>query len=255
MQFDVIGSGSSGNCTFIKSLSDSIIIDLGISGRRVCKALQSYNETIDDVKAFFVSHSHSDHTQYYKIAPMEKIYSADMYVFGNALPLDSEHILSYYKPIQIGCFKITPIPLSHDANKTIGFIVDDGKQSLVQITDTGFIAEIDFPILQNRDYYIIESNHDMEMLLKSDRPYILKHRISSDKGHINNEDCGYYLSCFLTKKTKQVILAHLSSECNTQDIALKTVKEVIKTQLGFLPDVDIRCASQKEEVKGGEDDI
>lgn len=251
MQFDVIGSGSSGNCTFIKSGDDCIIIDLGISKRRVEKAISTYGVSLDNIKAYFISHSHSDHASHYQMANPDLIYSADCDVLQETISLPKKQIMTFYEPIKCGVFQVIAIPLSHDAKNTAGFIVDDGKQSLVYITDTGFIAERDFSLLSNRDYYILESNHDLNMLLHSDRPYELIHRVSSDRGHINNEDCGYYLSCFITENTKQIILAHLSDDCNTEQLALDTVKDVMTQQLGFLPDIDIRCAKRKEEVKGG----
>ena len=98
----------------------------------------------------------------------------------------------------------------------------------VYVTDTGYINEKYFSLLQNRNLYVFESNHDIEMLLNGKYPYHLKQRILSDKGHLSNVDSAYYLSKFIGKNTTTVILAHLSDDNNTYDVALDTLKKELK---------------------------
>ena len=109
----------------------------------------------------------------------------------------------------------------------------------------------DFPYLNNLTYYLFESNHDPKMLYESKRPDYLIRRIISDTGHMSNLDCGYYLSTFIGDDTKEIVLAHLSDECNTPEIAMKTLNDVFLRQLGYIPEVVVKAASDKEETKGG----
>ncbi len=251
MQFDVISSGSKGNCTLIFSRGHCIQIDFGISKKRVTQALDSYGYSFSDVEAVLVTHDHSDHASHIADADKTKIYC------GNpALPklngvISGDKLLHPFQPVQISVFTIIPLPLSHDAKNTMGFVIDDGEEKLAYVTDTGFVPEKNFSYLNNLTYYLFESNHDPKMLYESKRPDYLIRRIISDTGHLSNLDCGYYLSTFVGNQTKEVVLSHLSSECNTPELALKTLNEVFQRQLGYVPEVEIKVASEKYETRGG----
>lgn len=251
MQFDVISSGSKGNATLIFSHGHCIQIDFGISKKRVAKAIENYQMSFADIEAFLITHSHSDHASDVGSAPKEKIYFGNPSLSKVEGVISGERLLFPFVPIQISVFTVTPIPLSHDAKNTLGFVVTDGEESLAYVTDTGFVPEKVFPYLKNLDYYIFESNHDPKMLYESNRPDYLIRRIISDTGHLSNMDCGYYLSMLLGDRTKEIVLAHLSDECNTQELARKTLDEVFQRQLGFLPDILVKTASDKTETKGG----
>jgi phosphoribosyl 1,2-cyclic phosphodiesterase len=134
----------------------------------------------------------------------------------------------------------------------MAFVVSDGQESLVYLTDTGFVPEKDFPYLKDKSYYIFESNHDPKMLYESKRPDYLIRRIISDTGHLSNTDSAYYLSNLIGNQTKEVVLAHLSDECNTPELARITYESVMQTQLGYLPDVLLKIASDAKETKGGD---
>ena len=108
--------------------------------------------------------------------------------------------------------------------------------------------------IKNKTYYIFESNHDTKMLYESSRPPYLIKRIASDKGHLDNVAASYYLSNLIGSNTKEVNLAHISEECNTEEIALNTFNEVIYTQKGERPSLLLRCASVNYVVSGGKDD-
>ena len=103
--------------------------------------------------------------------------------------------------------------------------------------------------IKNKTYYIIESNHDVEMLLNSSRPEILKKRILSYEGHLSNEDSAFYMSHLIGEKTKRIVLAHLSEECNTPEKALRTYYDVFNYQNIDVNNIDIKCANQHEVVK------
>lgn len=249
MYYNVISSGSDGNATLIISDDHCILLDFGISKKRVETALAEYGKGFLDIEAFLLTHGHSDHASDIKNAPEEKLYTAQREIPKTRYK--NYHLLRPYETFHVGPFAITALPLSHDCKDTIGFVVDDGKEKLCYVTDTGFVPEKNFTYLKDLDYYIFESNHDPKMLYESKRPDYLIKRIISDKGHLSNQDCGYYLSLLIGPKTKEVVLAHLSDECNTPELALTTVKNVLKTQIGYLPEVHIKTASVSSETKGG----
>lgn len=251
MQFDVISSGSKGNATLVLSRGEVILLDFGISKRKVETALSNYGFGFNDIEAFFVTHDHSDHASNIFNAPIDKVYSGCPTLPKMEHSLASGNLLRPFSQVRVGCFNITSIPLSHDAKNTLGFVVDDSEESLVYLTDTGFVPERDFPYIKGKTYYIFESNHDPEMLFSSKRPDYLIRRIISDKGHLSNADAAYYLSNLIGDMTKEVVLSHLSDECNTKEKALDTYDKVMQSQLGFVPDALVRCASDKCETKGG----
>ena len=145
----------------------------------------------------------------------------------------------------IGEFSIIPFHTSHDAKGSVGFIINN-KESLVYVTDTGYINENNLLKLKNKDIYIFESNHDINMLMTGPYPYILKRRILSDKGHLSNIQAGNYLKEIIGNNTKKIVLAHLSETNNDSIIALNTVKEILDTS------IDITCAYQDKTVDLGE---
>lgn len=253
MRFDVVSSGSKGNATLVFSHGEVLLLDFGISKKRVEQALIAYGYGFEDISACFLTHTHSDHASDAFNVPQEKLFAPQPKVPKVSSFLDSEHLINAFEKKQIGTFSITPFPLSHDCPNTMGYLVEDGEESLVYLTDTGFVPEKDFPLLKDRTYYIFESNHDPKMLYESSRPDYLIRRIISDTGHLSNVDCGYYLSVLVDSDTKEVVLAHLSEECNTPEIALSTVKRVIEEQLGYPLSCPILASSAKEETRGGDD--
>ena len=117
---------------------------------------------------------------------------------------------------------------SHDAPASRGYIIKDGEESFVYITDTGYINQRLFKKLYNHNKYVFESNHDVELLMHGRYPQWLKSRILSDKGHLSNAQAGFYLSKIIGPDTKKIALAHLSKENNDPDVALKEVKSILK---------------------------
>ena len=119
--------------------------------------------------------------------------------------------------------KINVIKTSHDVVDSVGYVIEGDNRSIVYITDTGYINSKYFPILSNREVYIMESNHDIEMLNTGPYSFALRQRILGDKGHLSNYDCSRYLSSFIGAKTNTIILAHLSEENNTSELAYDTL--------------------------------
>ena len=251
MKFDVVASGSKGNCTLVFSKGFCIQIDAGISRRRISNALKSYDMTTENVLAVLITHSHSDHCGQLKGYEEREVYASNPSLPHFERVLDHDHIVKPFHPFVVGPFTITPFPLSHDAKNTVGYLLDDGEEKFCYLTDTGFVPEKDFAYLKDLNYYVFESNHDPKMLYLSGRPDLLIKRIIGDKGHLSNENCGYYLSFLTGDHTKEVVLAHLSEECNTPELAKNTVERVLMKQLGYIPEFELKIASQDYETKGG----
>ena len=143
-------------------------------------------------------------------------------------------------------FHVTVFHTSHDAKGSVGFIINDSNTSLVYVTDTGYLNKDILSLIKNKNIYIFESNHDIDMLMTGPYPYTLKQRVLSDKGHMSNELSGEYLKKIIGNATKKIVLAHLSEINNTEELALSTVSNIIKK------DIPILTAKQHEILDLGE---
>ena len=136
--------------------------------------------------------------------------------------LENYHIINE-EILKIKDMLIEVIKTSHDTEDSVGYIINNKGKSIVYITDTGYINKKYFENLKNKDLYIMESNHDIEMLNNSSYPFATRQRILSDKGHLSNYDSAKYLAKFIGDKTKYILLAHLSEENNTKELAYNTL--------------------------------
>ena len=252
MQIAVLSSGSKGNSTLIKTDSTKILIDLGVTKNYAEEKLKELNVDPSEISAIFITHTHVDHIQGLKV--FLKRYHPSVYVTNEIMEILSEYdlnanyVLYDSNKASVGDLNISYIKISHDAKEAIGFIVDDSKKSIVYITDTGYINNKYFDILTNHNLYILESNHDVTMLMNGNYPYHLKKRILGNKGHLSNEDAGYYLSEFVGDKTKTIILAHLSDDNNTYDKAYNTVNDILKSKNIKVKNILIAKQKQRTEL-------
>ena len=140
------------------------------------------------------------------------------------------------------------IHTSHDTEDSLGYIINNEDKSLVYITDTGYINRKYFDLLSNRNLYIMESNHDVEMLNNGKYPFELRQRILSDKGHLSNYDSAKYLAKFIGDKTKYILLAHLSEENNTEEIAYKTLTDRLNKENEQVDNIIIATQNKETEL-------
>lgn len=248
MKFYVLESGSKGNCTLITSNGHSIMIDNGLSKKKTISKLQEIGKKIEDVEALLLTHSHTDHIAGINVFSDEIIY-ATKFTYKNTT---IEHQLIPFKEYEISGFKVTCVPTSHDSQGSCGFIIKDEKDTLVYITDTGYIYERVVDMINDATYYIFESNHNVRMLMNTDRPQHLKKRIMGDYGHLSNVDSANYLCDVVGDNTKEIVLAHLSEEANSIDQAMIDLVEVFEDRGVDNNKYLIRCASQTETLIGGE---
>ncbi|MDD4532595.1 MAG: MBL fold metallo-hydrolase [Bacilli bacterium] len=249
MRYCTISSGSKGNSIVCYTEHTTILIDCGITKKKLMAGLTSCGLGLAKIDKLLITHNHSDHISGIKFIPQEKwMVSRDVL----SIALEDEQYFEPYVPFQIGDFSIRPIPLSHDAKNTTGFIIKAGGETLVYIADTGFISDKAINLIAGADYYLMESNHDTKMLYSSSRPMYLIRRIHSDRGHLDNIASACYLSLVIRDNTKEVTLVHLSDECNDPECAIETYKKVMIAQLGKIPEAKLRCASVTDMIKGGD---
>lgn len=252
MKLYSIASGSSGNATYIEHENLRILVDAGISFKKLSNAMMSENLNILHLTHVLVTHEHVDHirgidTLFKNIhAPIYTSYGTAkaMRFFDNDKFTDKIKIIEAFLPIKIGTLTITPIPLSHDAAEPLGFIFETKNVKLGYVTDTGYIREGLIEPLSNCDFYYFEANHDPVMLKNSNRPYPTIHRILTERGHLSNEDSAYYLSKMMGPRTKGIIMAHISEECNTIDKIKTTYQTVFKANNQNFDNLKIYYASQ-----------
>lgn len=226
MRVKVLSSGSKGNTTYIECGSTKILIDIGNSCKYVINKLGEMGIEGSEIDAILITHTHIDHIKGLKV--FLKKNNPVIYVTSGML-VDLDYVTNY-KIIDSDRFSIKEIDVdviktSHDAPDPVGYVINGEDRSLVYVTDTGYINNRYFDLLSNRDLYIMESNHDIEMLNNGSYPFKIRQRILGDKGHLSNYDSSRYLSLFIGDRTKCIILAHLSLENNTSDLAYKTLRE------------------------------
>ena len=246
MKIIVIQSGSKGNATLVIDQGRVLLIDMGTTLKVVKEALAKEKMNLMNINAMLLTHEHIDHTFGIRYLPPLPIYCTK-----ETLSLPNVEEIQPYKKFNIEHFEITPVSTSHDVKNPVGFVIKTDEEKLVYLTDSGKIPGKSLQKLKNADYYVFESNHDLDMLLNSNRPWFLKRRIASDKGHLSNEQSATYMCKCVGENTKQIILAHLSEECNTPEVALKTYKKIFKDAKINTRKIKFIVANQRNSVEGG----
>ena len=246
MRFALLESGSKGNSFLLQDENTSILIDCGGTKAWLFQALKDTGMEIADLDALLITHDHSDHISQIRHFIDVPIYSP-VSISGT-----KAEIIQPDQAFQIEHLTITPIALSHDTERTVGYVITSWQEKLVYITDTGYVKDEYLPVLKGADYIILESNHDTEMLMRTSRPMYLKMRIAGDSGHLCNEDCASLLTRIVSEKTKMVILAHISQQANTQETALRVSHQALRTHGSCRRDLILAAAGQNEIIKGGD---
>ena len=248
MKVCVLSSGSKGNSTLVITDKVKILIDLGTTTSYVENALNNLNVDVKEISHILITHSHADHIKGLKV--FIKRYNPVILVtedMKNVLEKELGNFrYEYYedKKAIIGDLTVNVIKTSHDAEESIGFVLTNNNSSMVYITDTGYINQKYFKILSNNNLYVLESNHDIKMLMDGPYPYYLKQRVQGDKGHLSNKQASDYLCKFIGDNTKKIVFAHISEHNNSYEKVIETFNEELsKNDMKF---DDVLIAKQNE---------
>ncbi len=245
MKLKVFASGSKGNSSLIICDDTKLLIDIGISYSRVKSHLEANNIKIEEITGLLITHSHSDHIKGLKTFLKEtsiKVYIPEAMYEELKDYLPKERCIFIQDNFNINDVDIELIHTSHDTDFSVGYILEYQKRTLVYVTDTGYINRKYLKKMEDKNVYLIESNHDEAMLMDGPYPRFLKERVISDRGHLSNKTTAGYLKKITTKNTKCVILAHISEKNNTKDLAYQESEEALKDK-----NIKLLIAEQDEE--------
>ena len=221
----VLGSGSKGNSIVIHGKDGAILLDVGFSLRETRRRMAAAGVDDNALSAILVSHEHTDHTKGLRVAANH--YRIPVYCnrgTGEILKqreVEPErlHLFATGNAFRVNEFTVEPFSLPHDAMDPVGFTVRSNGCKLGVVTDLGHVSHMVCHHLRECDILVVESNHDMEMLNQSSRPWSLKQRIVSRHGHLSNQAGMELLKQILHERTRHVILAHASQDCNRYELA------------------------------------
>lgn len=231
LNFCSLYSGSSGNSLFIKTENTKILVDAGVSSKKIEKALSELDIEPKSIDGILVTHEHSDHVQ--GLGTFSKKF--DLPVFVNQETLDampkqrdkiSEKNLKTFnvsEKFSIGDLDINPFSIPHDAANPCGFTILNKDKKISIATDIGHMTNDILKNLEESQFVLLESNYDPEVLKCSSYPFMLKSRIAGPTGHLPNEMAGKTIAYLLESGLKQAMLGHLSKESNFPELAYKTV--------------------------------
>ena len=261
LKFISFGSGSSGNCYYLGTATDGLIIDIGIGIRTLKKYCREYGILLSSVKRILITHDHADHIKSVgalshdmnlPVYATRKVHEGiDVnYCVTRKVTADHKKELEIDKEEKLGDFIVRPFAVPHDASENVGYEIEVEGMVFVVITDCGSITDAIKEHISNANYLVIEANHDVEMLKNGPYPKYLQDRILSGTGHLCNTLCGEVLVENMTEKLKHVWLCHLSEENNHPELARKTVEQILRSH-GVIPGKDLELEVLKRKTPTG----
>lgn len=236
LSFCSFSSGSSGNCYLVKSETTAILVDAGISGKKIFEGLEMTNTPREQLSALLITHEHGDHTKSLRtLVNRHKTLRA----YANektwkqiscSVCEEQRGVFTTGECFEIGDILVKSFPVSHDAADPVGYTFLSGGKQIGIVTDTGCMSDEIISSVKEADILILEANHDVDMLKLGKYPWFLKQRVLGKEGHLSNEAAGETLLRLLSesKKERQVLLAHLSRENNFPEMAYQTVKNILE---------------------------
>lgn len=243
MRLCSIASGSSGNCIYVGDDSTHLLVDTGISKKRIEEGLSALGIKGEELDGILITHEHIDHVQ--GLGVFTRKYHVPVYATKGTiegvcglkslgkLPEGLFREVPVDVAFEVGDMKIRPFSISHDAKEPSGYRIENGKNKAAVATDLGIYDDYTVEQLKNLDAVVLEANHDIHMLEVGPYPYPLKQRVMGNKGHLSNELSGRLLCDILHDRLQHVVLGHLSKENNYAELAYETVK--LEVTLGDNP--------------------
>ena len=254
MKFCSLASGSSGNCEYVKSETTGLLIDGGISTKRIVGGLESIDEQAENLDGILVTHEHSDHIKGLEVFLSK--YHVPVYATAPTLDAiarnDKKHRIDYSlfnqikadKGFLIGDIEVMPFATSHDAPGSVCFTLQNGKNKIGIATDLGIYDTYIRTKLENSNILFIEANYDVSMLQAGPYPFYLKKRILSDIGHLSNDMSAKLILQLLCREVKHIFLGHLSKENNYPELAYETVKYELSKEYGDISRFRLKTADR-----------
>lgn len=233
-KYSILASGSTGNSFYIETPKKKILVDAGLTGKKVTSLLGEINRSPEELDAILITHEHSDHIK--GVGVLARKYNLDIYANQRTwqiiddrnmigkIDVSQKHVFERDKMMTIGDIDIESFGVSHDAVDPQFYRFMKDNKSFVMLTDTGYVSDRLSGLIENADAYLIESNHDIEILRSGAYPWSLKQRILSDQGHLSNEDGAAAMIRSMGNKTKKIFLGHLSKENNIKELAHMTME-------------------------------
>lgn len=234
MRFSVLGSGSRGNAVYVESGSTGVLIDAGFSGKEIEKRLKTVDRSLENINALFLTHEHNDHISGAGVLArrcMVPVHANEGTFRGGQaktgkIPRKKE--FGTGDKVVVGELEIRSFRISHDTIDPVGYVVSNGEKKIGYCTDTGKVSHLMARRLADCDGLILEFNHNIEMLKNGPYPLPLQQRVRSSKGHLCNEEAAEFLAALPRDNLQCLVLAHLSEQNNTPELAQKAVWEYVK---------------------------
>ncbi len=255
LRFSVLASGSSGNALYVETNKQKLLIDAGLSGKKIEKLMSNVHCSPKELDGILVTHEHSDHIK--GLGVLARRYKLPIY--ANKKTWDAmedsigevENEQKFEFPVEaiktFGDLDVESFRVSHDAAEPMFYIFHHEGKKLTLATDIGYVSDRMKGMINESDMYIFEANHDVNMLMMGRYPWNVKRRILSDKGHVSNEDAAHALADVIGTNTKRIYLAHLSQDNNMKDLARLSVQQVLEER-GYTVGSDfILCDTDPEK--------
>lgn len=261
LKFISFGSGSSGNCYYLFTETDGLLIDIGVGIRTLKKYFKDYGLSLSSVHYVLITHDHADHIK--SVGSVSNDYNLPVYTTRKVhdgigrnycvqrkISKDHAHFIEKGETFTLGDFRITPFGVPHDSSDNVGYCIEAGDVTFCVITDAGCVTEEMEPYIGKANYLVMEANHDEEMLTNGNYPQYLKTRILSGIGHLSNKSCGHALAKNMTESLHKVWLCHLSEENNHPELARKTIENILGSY-GIVVGKDLELEVLKRKMPSG----
>ncbi len=252
LNFCSLYSGSSGNCLFVETENTKLLIDAGVSLKKIEKGLGDLNLSASQLDGVIVTHEHTDHIQ--SLGNLSKKFDIPVFATSqtfDAMPKQSEKISDHNKKninidekFAIGDIEILPFSIPHDAANPCGYTLFSDHKKISIATDIGHMTNPIIKHIEGSEFLLLEANYDPEILKFTKYPFKLKNRIAGPTGHLSNQDAGQTINYLIKAGLKNAILGHLSKESNFPELAYQTVMDELIANGTNLDDFHLSIASR-----------